>query len=137
MAAVGNPINSRQPDGERNRLTFGSYPAVSVFEARQKHLEARRSRVNGVDPAQARRIAKQAKAVSDAQTFAVVAFEWHTNKAETWKEATAKAGRTRVENDVFPCICRPPIGEVDAPFMLMLKQVEKRGALQMAARLAQ
>jgi len=131
-------MSYRQPNGKRTRLTFGTYPEVSLQQARQRRFEAQRQRAEGVDPAQARRLAKQARAAIDMHTFEAVAREWHANKSETWKENTAREAINRLQSDVFPLVGTRPIGEVDAPLMLdVLKQVEKRGALEMAARLAQ
>ncbi|MDT1822922.1 integrase, partial [Acinetobacter baumannii] len=44
----------------------------------------------------------------------------------------------RLQKDIFPNIGARPIAEVDAPLLLdVLRQVEKRGAVDMAARLGQ
>jgi hypothetical protein len=44
-------LKFRQLDGKENRLTFGPYPEVTLQEAREKRLEARRLMLQGVDPA--------------------------------------------------------------------------------------
>jgi hypothetical protein len=72
-----------QANGKEGRLAFGSYPEVSLADAREKRKIARTQRAGGIDPAQAKRIAKQEKATSDANTFEAVAREWHANKLET------------------------------------------------------
>ena len=131
-------MSYRQPSGKNNRLTFGTYPEISLMDARQKRMDAHRKKLLGIDPAQANRADKKLKANVNANTFEVLAREWHLNKSETWKENTAREAINRLQNDVFPMIGSRPITEVDAPVMLdMLRQVEKRGAVNMAARLAQ
>lgn len=131
-------MSYRQPNGKNTRLTFGPYPAVSLLEARQFRLDAQKLRVAGIDPAQVRRSEKQRKALARANTFEVVAREWHANKAETWKANTAREAINRLQNDIFPVIGHLPITEVDAPVLLAaLRKVEKRGAVDMAARLGQ
>jgi len=40
----------RQPNGKKNRLTFGKYPEVSLAEARDKRLAARKLMAQGIDP---------------------------------------------------------------------------------------
>jgi integrase len=67
----------------------------------------------------------------------VLAREWHANKAATWTESTAKEALARLQNDVFPRVGNRPMVELDAPLMLdVLRQIEKRGAINMAGRVA-
>jgi integrase len=128
----------RQPNGKNTRLTFGAYPEVSLLDARQKRVDARKQRAAGTDPAQAKRIDKVNKAMANANTFEAVAREWHTNKLDTWQPRTAANILHRLEIDVFPLIGRHPIAEISAPVVLdVLRQIEKRGALEMAKRQAQ
>lgn len=128
----------RQDNGSESRLSFGSYPEVSLLEARNKRSEARKLLIGGIDPAQAKRIEKANKAISNANTFEAVAREWHTNKAESWQLRTATNVLHRLEKDVFPLIGKSPIAEIKAPVMLdVLREIEKRGAPDMAKRQGQ
>lgn len=71
-------------------------------------------------------------------TFEAIALGWHANKSEMWKEGTAREAINCLQKDVFRRIASQPIAEIDAPLLLdVLRQVEKRGAVDMAARLAQ
>jgi hypothetical protein len=45
----------RQPNGRKNRLTFGKYPVVSLAEARIRRLAARRLLDQGIDAGRAKR----------------------------------------------------------------------------------
>ncbi len=131
-------LSYRQPNGKNTRLTFGSYPEVSLLEAREKRMEAKKLKAAGVDPAQAKRIEKINKAIANANTFESVAREWHANRLETWQTRTATNVLHRLEKDVFPLIGKHPISEIKAPVMLdVLRQIEKRGALDMAKRQGQ
>lgn len=128
----------RQANGKEGRLSFGSYPEISITAARAKRSEARELKTKDIDPGQARRMEKRQKAAAASNTFEVVARQWHAYKLETWKENTAREAINRLEKDVFPLIGKTPISEIDAPLMLdVLRQVEKRGALEIAARLGQ
>ena len=56
VAPTGSKIwrmSYRQPSGKNNRLTFGPYPEVSLLDARQKRMDAKKQRAAGIDPAQA------------------------------------------------------------------------------------
>lgn len=128
----------RQPNGKNTRLTFGAYPEVSLLLARQKRADARVMKAAGSDPAQAKRIDKINKATANANTFEAVAREWHANKLDTWQERTAANILHRLEQDVFPLLGKHPIADIKAPVILdVLRQIEKRGALDMAKRQGQ
>jgi integrase len=128
----------KQANGKEGRLSFGAYSEISLEEARAKRNDARALIAKNIDPGQARRMEKRQQAAAASNTFEVVAREWHAHKLETWKENTAREALNRLEKDVFPLIGKTPISEIDAPIMLdVLRQVEQRGALEIAARLGQ
>ena len=70
----------RQANGSESRLVFGSYPEVSLLEARNKRTEARALLAKKIDPAQVRRDDKAETAAANANTFEKIAREWHTNR---------------------------------------------------------
>jgi len=126
--------------GKQKLLAFGKYGKneVSLAEARAKRDEARKLLADDIDPAQAKRIEKITKATNNANTFEAIARAWHTNKAATWQERTASNVLHRLEKDVFPLIGNMPIADIKPPVMLdLLRQIEKRGAVDMAKRQAQ
>lgn len=141
VAPTGSRIwrmSYRQPDGKNTRLTFGAYPEVSLLDARKKRMDARELKAKGKDPAQARRVEKAIKAIAAANTFQAVAYEWYANRLDTWQPRTATNVLHRLEKDVFPLIGKYPISDIKAPVMLdVLRQIEKRGALDMAKRQGQ
>ncbi|MES2105746.1 MAG: integrase arm-type DNA-binding domain-containing protein [Pseudomonadota bacterium] len=127
-----------QATGKESRLSFGTYPEISLFQAREERTKVKKLQIAGIDPVQSRRIEKQQRLETASNTFEIIARAWHANKSETWTESTAKEALNRLEKDVFPFLGNRPITEIDAPLMLdVLRQVEKRGALEMAARLGQ
>jgi integrase len=124
--------------GLRRTLAFGKYPQVSLAEAREKRTQARKLIDQGTDPSQAKRLDKAEKARATANTFEAIAREWHENKVDSWQPKTAANVLHRLEKDVFPLIGKYPIAEIKAPLVLdMLRQIEKRGAIEMAKRQAQ
>ncbi len=128
----------KQANGKESRLAFGAYPETSLAEAREKRTAARKQLATGIDPAQAKRIARTARGIAAANTFESVARDWHSNKLESWQPRTAINVLHRLEKDVFPLIGNHPIASIKAPTILdMLKQIEKRGAIEMAKRQAQ
>jgi hypothetical protein len=91
-------------NGKKTRLALGAYPVVTLAGAREKRQEAKQQIDAGTDPAQARRAAKQQRNIAAANTFEVIAREWHANKEDSWKESTSKNVLRRREKDSFPIL---------------------------------
>lgn len=66
--------------GQENRLAFGSYPEVTLLQARRKRSEARQLISEGKDPAQERKSTRQAQKV-EGLTFETLAREWFAYNA--------------------------------------------------------
>lgn len=125
-------------NGKEKLLAFGVYPDVSLGEARDERDKAKKLLRNDTDPAQTKRLEKIQKTTSASNTFEVVAREWHANKLASWTDGTAANIIRRLEKDIFPLIGKHPIADIKAPLMLdTLRQIEKRGALDMAKRQGQ
>ncbi len=122
-------------NNKEKKLAFGSYPEISLQDARQRREDARRLLANDVDPDAVRKAQKQAK-IQETETFEVVAREWHTAFLSTW---TARHGATilsRLNHDLIPWLGSRPINEIKAPELLsVLRKAESRGALELAHRL--
>lgn len=126
----------RQANGKTNRLTFGTYPEVSLADARDKRAEARKLLAAKIDPALHREQEKQLRADVAANTFEKIAREWHNNRLSAWSPSTAKDTINRLEKDIFPAIGRHPITSITHKQMIAaLRKVEARGAGEVAHRL--
>ena len=77
----------RQANGKENVLSFGSYPEMSLEQARLKRLEARSQKVSGEDPAAVMRQQKDAL----ANTFGAMA-------ENGWKSPRIKSNTQRSEH---------------------------------------
>jgi integrase len=123
-------------DGNQKMFTLGRYPEVTLAQARDKCLEARKLMVSEVDPVQKKRADKLAKVQATENNFEAVAREWHAH----WKHSSSSEhhiGQTlrRLEGDVFPAIGKRPIAEIEAPELRdMALAIEKRGAGELAKR---
>ncbi len=128
----------KQANGKESRLAFGSYPEVSLLEARRKRVKAREHLANDIDPAQVKRIEKKNKLVAAANTFEAIAREWHANKStSSWQPQTSVQNLRALEKDLFPLIGNLPIASIKTSLMLdVLQQIEKRGALEVTKRIA-
>ncbi|MCX5834859.1 MAG: integrase arm-type DNA-binding domain-containing protein [Deltaproteobacteria bacterium] len=122
-------------NNKEKKLAFGSYPEISLQDARQKREDARRLLANDVDPDAVRKAQKQAK-TEKTETFEVIAREWHTKFTPTWTPGHATTIMSRLERDLFPWIGKRPINQIKAPELLaVLRRVESRGALESAHRI--
>ena len=63
-------------DGKERLMSFGSYPEISLSDARLKREEARKQVANGIDPCEDRKAQKAAKGAQDANSFELIAREW-------------------------------------------------------------
>ncbi len=122
-------------DGKEKTASLGSYPEVSLAQAREKRDQMRRLVAIEIDPVQAQRQAKVAKKLAQENSFEAVARTWF----DGWKAARsarhADSVIRRLEADVFPAIGTRPIAEIQAPELVaMMKAIEKRGALDIAKR---
>ena len=59
------------------RLALGSYPATSLTAARKARDAAKLEKSTGRDPVQIRKIEKLKAAISEGETFKIVAQEWY------------------------------------------------------------
>jgi hypothetical protein len=64
-------------EGKEKLLALGTYPEISLAEARQRRDEARRQVAHDIDPGPVKKAQKASRANSDANSFEVVAREWH------------------------------------------------------------
>jgi integrase len=123
-------------NNKQKRLSLGTYPDISLKEARSRRDELRNQVANGIDPADSRKAEKLAQA--GAESFEFVTREWHSKHKSTWSDS--HAGRTieRFEKNVFPWLGKKPINDIKAPELLaVLRRIENRGAIDTAHRVHQ
>jgi len=121
--------------GKEKLLSFGTYPEVSLAGAREKRDAARKQVAAGIDPGEVRKAQKAAQTDRAANSFEVVAREWHERQKAIWTEGHAERTMQRLESDVFLSIGNRPIGEITPPELLaVLRRIESRGANETAHR---
>lgn len=125
-------------DGKEKLLALGSYPEVSLKDARNRRDEARKLLADGIDPAEERKATKAARVVAVANNFEAVAREWFGKQAPGWAATHADKILQRLEKDVFPWLGSKPIAGINAPDLLAtVRRIEARGALDTAHRALQ
>jgi integrase len=122
-------------DGKGKLLALGTYPEISLADARVRREKARKLLANGIDPGVVKKAQKQAE-TEETETFEILAREWHTKFTPTWTTGHAITIMSRLERDLFPWIGKRPIADIKAPELLsVLRRVESRGALESAHRI--
>ena len=123
--------------GKERLISLGTYPDISLKDARERRDAARKLIANGIDPSQARKEEK-AEIAADAMTFEKVAREWFAKFKENWTPGHAERTMRRLEADVFPWIGARPIRDILAPELLTtIRRIEARGAIETAHRTLQ
>jgi len=125
-------------DGKEKLMALGTYPELSLADARERHAMARRQLVNGIDPMGERKAEKTAVIVATEHTFERIAEQWlehwRGNKSARHSETT----RNRLKANVYPILGDRPIAEVEPMELVRLaKDIEARGASDMAKRILQ
>lgn len=126
--------------GAQRTLSHGSYPVLTLGDARDLRDGVRRQLAFGIDPA-------GAKPSISPVTFEAVAREWLALWREGKDSAHADRVEARLENDILAAMVTPdgasaavafarrPIGDIEPPEVLqVVRKVEGRGALDVAKR---
>ncbi len=124
--------------GKEKVMSLGSYPDVSLAQAREGLEKARKILAAGNDPMAVRKSDKLATRTAAENSFETVARKWWGH----WKPARSEqhAGQVmrRFEANVFQHIGPRPVSEIQAPELVaMLKIIESRGVNDLAKRALQ
>jgi integrase len=134
-------------DKRENRLSLGTYPEVSLADARKRCDEARELIAAGTDPSEQRKTDKvdraaraEAQALADAGlpgpgTFEHTARQWHAYSLAQWSPRHAVKVLALLENDLLPFIGARPLADITAPELLKQgRRIEARGVGETAYR---
>ncbi|MCB9965844.1 MAG: integrase arm-type DNA-binding domain-containing protein, partial [Rhodospirillales bacterium] len=124
--------------GKEKRYAIGVYPQTSLGEAREEREIAKKKIKGGIDPVSERKQEKRQAEENSANTFKAVALEWFDIQKDNWSEGYQQKILRIMEMNLFPFIGNAPIANIKPPDLLdCLRKVEKRGALDIAARTKQ
>ena len=124
--------------GKEKRLALGVYPEVSLKKARSRRDDARSQLQDGIDPSAHKRAVKNTQSDQAANSFEIVAREWHSKEIPTWSESHSKRVLRSLEKDLFPSLGKRPLNDISSPELLKtLRKIENRGAIETAHRVKQ
>lgn len=122
-------------NGKEKTLAIGTYPDVSLREARKARDTAKAQLRDGRDPSMEKRREKDARKRAAANSFMAVADEWYEKKKGEWDESHSIRVKSWMERDLYPDLGKRPISEITpADVLAVIKKIEKRGALDVAKR---
>lgn len=95
-------------------MGLGSYPRVSIIDARKKANEYREKLKQGVDPLEAKKADKQREKAATRGAFKAIAEEWYTHKAKGWASETARKAREILDDSLLPKIGKIPVASLSS-----------------------
>jgi len=120
--------------GKERGLSLGTYPDISLKDARGRRDEARSLVAKGIDPSLHRQTEREAR----TNTFKLIAQEWLASQESRLAPITLEKARWMLETFVYPRLGSRPIAEITAQELLRtLREIEKRGILETAHRTKQ
>jgi integrase len=133
--------------GKEGMLSLGTYPDVSLAQARERRDDARRQLAEGTNPSDQRRAdkaqaerqqeAKRRAAAGEAQegSFEAVALDWFGVQSSKWASSYGDKVLGRLKADVFPFIGTRAVAELTPPDLLrVFEGIQARGAIETAHR---
>ncbi|KTT63255.1 tyrosine-type recombinase/integrase [Sphingomonas sanguinis] len=121
--------------GIERKLSLGSFPQVTLQQARRKRDEARSELTDGFDPVEAKRLKRLEVEHSAKTTFGLVAGEY-IEKMEREGKSAATLKKARWFLELLGGIANRPITEITPHELLdTLKRVERKGHHETAVRL--
>lgn len=128
-------------DGREKKLGFGTYPEVSLSEARKRREEARELIAAGKDPSREKQRNKLRFRLEAGNTFTAIANEYCAKRRRDGEKAWAPATASRSEyllSQLNGPIGRLAINEIGpADVLTAVRKIEGKGNLESARRTMQ
>jgi integrase len=122
--------------GKQNLLSLGSFPEISLAEAREKRDAARKLVAQGTDPSQHRKDGKRAATTAAQNTFGAMAKEYiETLEARNSAPITIAKNRWLLQDLAKPLTDKAITKVTPADILDILKRLEKSGKRETARRL--
>lgn len=123
---------------KRINMGLGTFPEVSLAQARKRTVEARELVAQGLDPKEKRDAERHAKKAATEHTFEHISTAWFELKKDSVTPAYAEDIWRSLTLHVFPDLGSTPITAITAPKVItLLRPLETKGSLETVKRLAQ
>lgn len=123
---------------KRCTLTLGQYPEVSFVAALNRHHDAKIKLAEGINPAQAKKIAKHELKTAQKNTFDEVAKAWYDSKADRRSAVWRDTHNLYLKRDLSPVLGNIPLPDITQAVLLgALTKAEERSGVKTADRVRQ
>lgn len=126
--------------GKRKTLALGTFPALSLADARKKHLSAKQQLLEGNDPASDKQTKKKelaAQALENAVTFGLVAEEWFKITQSKNAERTRQTAWGRIKLHILPVLGKKPMSQIELDDLVnIVRNLENQKKYPMAVRVS-
>lgn len=124
--------------GKPKLISLGTYPEVSLLQARARRDEARALVAEGIDPNQHKQEQKKKAKFEASNTFKAVADDWHELHNKNKSERHQQRVKRWLEFYLYPSLGNKPVSTITAPMVLeTTATLQKQGKLETAHRIIQ
>ncbi|OGR04177.1 MAG: hypothetical protein A2284_13435 [Deltaproteobacteria bacterium RIFOXYA12_FULL_61_11] len=122
-------------NGKTTRISLGSWPDVTLREARLRAGELLRKLQSGHDPVADRRQARTLAKVVGGETFKDVFAAWIKNRSSSWSESYTNNIQRIIERDVQPSIGNRNVADLRYRDLLpVIKKIQETGKIETSHR---
>ncbi len=123
---------------KRANMSFGSFPEVSLAQARAKRLDARELLANEIDPQEHRDEQKRINGIAHANTLEHITSKWLDVKKGSISTGHAEDTWRSLELHIFPTLGNVPIHKINALKTIdTIQPIAAKGSLETVKRLCQ
>lgn len=121
---------------KQRRISFGTYPDISLQRARELTGAARTQVANGIDPSVRRPRDGRDRKTADDDTFSAAAERWFKSKQDAGRSAsTLDKMRIYLDKDILPELGKKRVPDITrADCVHVQERLEKRDALNVAKK---
>lgn len=119
-------------EGKEKRISLGTYPAVSLKDARSAAIETKNILSQGIDPSAKK---KEVAPHDGGKSFKSVAADWIERQSARWSGGHRQTVEYRLERFVHPNIGESQITDIETPDILeFIRAIENDGHIETASR---
>lgn len=127
-------------NGKEKTYSLGTYPTMSLTNARSYIPDLKKMLSEGKDPIVERKLTRRQNYLNNEHTFREVAEQWFQSKLkrDLWSEVHYKKSLRAIERDIYPDLGSLPINKITAPLISStLFKIIDRGSNETAQRIHQ
>lgn len=124
--------------GKEKHMSLGVYPEVSLADARDVVIEARKLIKQNIDPNAKKQEERKIAEYKAKNTFFLIAEDWFNTTSEEWTPAHAKKVWRRIEVHLLPEFGQRPIDSIDSlEIIAHIRQIDNKGHGEAARKVLQ